>query len=94
MFFDIKFINVASKLDAFHVLCKGRSYCYSTVGPDVLTIQAFFTDILNFCDLPATLAFESSGSRGYYSGSKLSALQSLKALKYLHMHWQFYIAYC
>ena len=48
MFFDIKFINVASKLDAFHVLCKGRSYCYSTVGPDVLYYSSFFYGYIKF----------------------------------------------
>ena len=46
MFFDIKFINVALKLDAFHLLCKVINY--STVGPDVLYYSSFFYGYIKF----------------------------------------------
>ena len=66
-----------------------RSFCYSIVGPQVEYCKLVLLICWIFVIIPATLAFEFSDSRGYYSDINLQWLQSLKALKYLHTHQQF-----
>ena len=55
---------------------KSRSFCYSTVGPEVVYYKLFLLiGKLNFCDITCNISFWVPGSRGYYWDVNLQRFQ-------------------